>query len=189
MAIVNEEDRISLLQDSLKIIRQLCKWRLEDFGQRIGVTKQTMSRLERKSVVMSRTMYIAIRAVLEEELAENDNDILRRAIPLLLREGSEGEKLTDTEYAEIKKAIEAVAVASSGNADMGTLRSILTGAISAIPSVGVMASASYLAMPAILGVGAVAGTGAAMVAGMGAFSWLRRLLKNDSDNKNTAETN
>ena len=51
----------------------------------IGVTKQTISNLENKKTVMSKTQYIAIRAVLDYEIAERkDDQVLASTVNLCL---------------------------------------------------------------------------------------------------------
>lgn len=70
------EQEITRLQESLQLIRQAGGWSAEEFGEMIGVTKQTISNLENKKTVMSKTQYIAIRAVLDWEVAEREDDSL-----------------------------------------------------------------------------------------------------------------
>lgn len=163
MSLDEENFRIQLLQDNLKTIRLICKWTLDDFGRKLGVTKQTISRLENKKVEMNRAMYIAIRAVIEEKCSKNDNEILRRALPLLLRE-DEGEKLSDSEYANIRKTLETIAAASSRNADVGILSNILSNAL------------SFSFMPLFSNALTVS-----------VFPWLTKLLKDDKNNLTEAK--
>lgn len=68
------EKEISRLQDNLSLIRKSGGWSAEEFGDLIGVTKQTISNLENKKTQMSKTQYIAIRAVLDYELSERSDD-------------------------------------------------------------------------------------------------------------------
>lgn len=65
---------IERLQNNLLAIRKAGGWSAEEFGDMIGVTKQTISNLENKKTVMSKTQYIAIRAVLDYEMAEHPNN-------------------------------------------------------------------------------------------------------------------
>lgn len=67
-------DDIKRLQDNLSVIRSAGGWSAEVFGDMIGVTKQTISNLENKNIVMSKTQYIAIRAVLDYEIEQRKND-------------------------------------------------------------------------------------------------------------------
>ena len=47
---------------------------MEQFGDRIGVTKQTVSNLERGKPKMTKLQYIAIRSVFESEAKERDGE-------------------------------------------------------------------------------------------------------------------
>ena len=51
----NEEEIISFLQDNLSSVRKIAGWTTEEFGDKIGVTKQTISNLENKKTAMTRT--------------------------------------------------------------------------------------------------------------------------------------
>ena len=76
---------ITKLQNNLLLIRNAGGWTAEVFGDMIGVTKQTISNLENKKTEMTKTQYIAIRAVLDYEMEESSNkDILRSAVNLAL---------------------------------------------------------------------------------------------------------
>lgn len=79
------EAEIAKLQDNLMTIRKAGGWSAEEFGEMIGVTKQTISNLENKKTTMSKTQYIAIRAVLDYEIAEQpENAVLRSTVNLFL---------------------------------------------------------------------------------------------------------
>ena len=79
------ESEVLLLQDNLQSIRNAGGWTLEELGDMIGVTKQTMSNLENKKTEMSRTQYIALRAVLDYEIENNpENTVLPTALDLFL---------------------------------------------------------------------------------------------------------
>ncbi len=65
---------IQKLQTNLSTIRRAGEWTAEEFGDMIGVTKQTISNLESQKVAMSKTQYIAIRAVIDYELGERPDD-------------------------------------------------------------------------------------------------------------------
>ncbi len=174
MPIQNEEERIKLLQDNLRTIRLLCGWTLDEFGRRLGVTKQTISRLENGKVELNRAMYIAIRAILEERCSEEKNlgvnyNILVNTLPLLLREG-EGEKLSDLEYKGIKRKFENMAAASLGKAKKSSISYGISEAISTIPAIG--AAALFL------------GAGVGLNSG---FPWIVKLLAEDKQKNETSE--
>lgn len=72
---------ITKLQNNLLLIRNAGGWTAEEFGDKLGVTKQTISNLENKKTEMTKIQYIAIRAVLDYEMEENpNNELLRSAV-------------------------------------------------------------------------------------------------------------
>ena len=130
---------IEKLQENLYVIRRLAGWSAEDLGERIGVTKQTIRNLEKKNndAKMSKTQYIAIRAVLDYELAENpDNVALKQAIEILL----DSEDLSDDEKERVHVAVTAASgVAASGVSSKETaeiMLSLLQGTIPLIATGG-----------------------------------------------------
>ena len=71
-----DADRIRL-QKSLPLIRKIAGWTSADLGELIGVTKQTISNLENERNPMTKTQYIAIRAMIDYEISTNpDNTTL-----------------------------------------------------------------------------------------------------------------
>lgn len=76
---------IEKLQSSLSAIRQIAGWTTADLGERIGVTKQTISNIENNKTTMTLTQYIAIRAVIDHEIQNNpDNELLGQVVDVLL---------------------------------------------------------------------------------------------------------
>lgn len=79
------EKEINRLQDNLQTIRQIGGWTAAEFGEMIGVTKQTISNLENRRTAMTKTMYIAIRAVLDAEIETHpEKTALAQVVDLLL---------------------------------------------------------------------------------------------------------
>ena len=77
---------ITSLQSHLSMLRKLYGWTMEQFGDRIGVTKQTVSNLERGKPKMTKLQYIAIRSVFESEAKERDGvekEILLKILDLV----------------------------------------------------------------------------------------------------------
>lgn len=54
--------------EPLSSIRKIAGWTAATLGDKIGVTKQTISNLENQKSPMTFTQYIAIRAVLDAEV-------------------------------------------------------------------------------------------------------------------------
>ena len=77
---------IERLQDNLLLIRRAAGWTAEEFGDRIGVTRQTINNLEAKRNKLNKTQYIAMRAVLDAEMMESpeDTEILKCLLDVLI---------------------------------------------------------------------------------------------------------
>ena len=108
-----KQKQIQCLQDNLSSIRKIAGWTAEELGEQIGVTKQTISNLENKKTPMTLTQYIAIRSVIDYEIATNkENTILPQVVTILL---DNYEALADEDYDKVKEAAAAVsASAASG---------------------------------------------------------------------------
>lgn len=67
-------NEIERLQDNLLLIRRAAGWTAEEFGKKIGVTRQTINNLEAKRNKLNKTQYIAMRAVIEVEMAKTPEE-------------------------------------------------------------------------------------------------------------------
>lgn len=93
-------DRI-ILQANLQALRNITGNTAEEFGEKIGVTKQTISKLENsdgQTNLINKTQFIAILAVLENEIEEQKNTVLEAAMKYLFDE----DKKSDTSIRLIK---------------------------------------------------------------------------------------
>ena len=118
------QKQINRLQENLSSIRKIAGWTAEVLGNKIGVTKQTISNLENKKTPMNFTQYIAIRSVLDAEIEQNkENKVLPQVIAILLDSGDE---LDNDEYEEIQKSVETVSAVASGGIKGAALLSALT---------------------------------------------------------------
>lgn len=72
-------DEIKRLQKVLLLVRRSVGWTAEEFGQRIGVTRQTINNLESGRNNLTKTQYIAMRSVLDAEIAKfpDETEMLR----------------------------------------------------------------------------------------------------------------
>lgn len=71
----NQRERQLLIenfQDSLRLVRHLMEFGVEEFAEAIGVTRQTVNNLETKKSKMSATQYIAIAALVDNYFARNE---------------------------------------------------------------------------------------------------------------------
>lgn len=139
-------DEIIRMQENLLLIRRTVGWTAEEFGNRIGVTRQTINNIEFGRNKLSKTQYIAMRSVLDAEMAQypEDTAMLRLLLDVLV---DHPEKYGEAEKADILSKANLMAPAIlAGSATRETvskewLRSVgaasgITAALSAIPLVG-----------------------------------------------------
>ena len=62
-------DEIKRMQKHLLLIRRALGWTAECFGDKIGVTRQTINNIEAGRNELTKTQYIAIRSVIDGEIA------------------------------------------------------------------------------------------------------------------------
>ena len=109
--------RIRRLQQNLLAIRKFAGWTTEELGEQIGVTKQTISNLENGKTDMTLTQYIAIRAILDDEISSHpENETLRAAVAILL----DDEELSEEEQIELQDKTRFIANAMTGGAKRDT---------------------------------------------------------------------
>ena len=65
---------IERLQQYFSLIRRCVGWTAEEFGDRLGVSKMTISNIETKRHQLTKIQYIAIRSVLDAEIVCNKED-------------------------------------------------------------------------------------------------------------------
>lgn len=130
------------LQDNLYALRRLAGWTAEDLGDLIGVTKQTIRNLEKRhnGATMSKTQYIAIRTMLDYEIADNpDNVALEQAVRILL----DSEEMPEEQYEKAKNAVTVASGAAATGMDYKATETVLNALIETIPVI--VAGASWIA--------------------------------------------
>jgi len=127
------EIQIKQLQQNLSPIRKIAGWTAVVLGDKIGVTKQTISNLENNKTPMSFTQYIAIRSVLDYEIANNkENEVLPKVVALLLDCEDE---LDDAEYSKVQDVVGTVAATASGGTSTEKLDMVFTVLMKSLPFV------------------------------------------------------
>ena len=142
-------DEIIRMQEHLLLIRRTVGWTAEEFGDRIGVTRQTINNIEFGRNKLTKTQYIAMRSVLDAEMAQNPDDttMLKLILDALV---DHPENYAESERTEILAKANLMAPAIlAGTASRETVskewvRSVgtaagIAAALSAIPLVGAMA--------------------------------------------------
>ncbi len=79
-------EEIARMQEHLLLIRRTVGWTAEEFGERIGVTRQTINNIESGRNKLTKTQYIAMRSVLDAEMAQSPEDtkMLRTLLEILV---------------------------------------------------------------------------------------------------------
>ena len=153
-----DDEKISKLQKNLAVIRKVAGWTAEDLGDRIGVTRQTISNLEKSTTTtMTKTQYIAIRAVLDYEIESSQNETLCKVVQILI----DKDDLSEEEITKVSKAMDsasAITNKKAGNA------AILAGMAALLGALGY----------------AVGGVGGAATMVFNAPKWLSDIIDTDS---------
>lgn len=117
--------QIVCLQQNLSAIRKIAGWTAEQLGEKIGVTKQTISNLENRKTTMTLTQYIAIRSVIDFEIQMNkENKVLPQVVEILL---DRDEKYTDEEREKIRESVKTVAATAAGGITGTSLLAVSVG--------------------------------------------------------------
>ena len=67
-------EEIIRMQKNLLLIRRTVGWTAEEFGEKIGVTRQTINNIESGRNKLTKTQYIAMRSVLDAEMVQSPED-------------------------------------------------------------------------------------------------------------------
>lgn len=79
-------EEIKRLQNNLLLIRRAVGWTAEEFGDRIGVTRQTINNIESGRNKLNKTQYIAMRSVLDAEMVSSpeETEMLRLLLDVFI---------------------------------------------------------------------------------------------------------
>lgn len=133
-----DERRIKLLQENLEVIRKVTGWTGQRMAEEIGVTRQTIGNLEKGRQKMSKTQYLALRSVLNFEIANNENSELAKIIRVLVDEPAEAVE-RDVEGGKGERVFEPTAMSDlSSTTTAWADPIIITAAAAAAGSLGVM---------------------------------------------------
>ncbi|SEK18704.1 Helix-turn-helix [Pseudobutyrivibrio ruminis] len=111
------------LQKNLKLIRKVGGWTATDFARLVGITRPTLSKIEKSDdLVMTRTQYIAIRKLLDHEIIENKNELLDIVVRVLV----DGE---DVDEADRKRVEDLIKGAKKGGVDGETIAIAVAGIV------------------------------------------------------------
>ena len=118
--------QISCLQKNLSAIRKIAGWTAEQLGEKIGVTKQTISNLENGKTTMTLTQYIAIRSILDFEIQTNkENSVLPQVVEVLLNRNDEYTE--KEERAIVGEKVKTIAATAAGGAQATSVAAVSAG--------------------------------------------------------------
>jgi DNA-binding XRE family transcriptional regulator len=167
---VTDEEK---LQKYLPLIRNAAGWTAEELGNKIGVTKQTISNLETMKTKMSKTQYLAIQMVISQKIATSQNDMTLANVMKLVM-GMEEEQTIN--YDAIP---EAMAVVEEVDEETGN-----TGIAEPDQKSGTKKLAGALALLGLASTGAIS----AAILGATISPWLTKALgDNDKEDKEKEE--
>lgn len=122
------KNEIIKLQTHLLSIRKIAGWTAQELGQKIGVTKQTISNLENHKTDMTLTQYIAIRTVLDYEITHNtENTVLPQVVHLLL-----DTDIPEERSPQVNHAVSALSAAAAGGIGLPGLIAISSGLLGGV---------------------------------------------------------
>ncbi len=70
--VTNEE--IERFENMFPLIRRTVGWSAEEFGERIGVSRQTINNLENKKYKLTKLLYVAMRYALDSEIESHPEE-------------------------------------------------------------------------------------------------------------------
>ena len=127
------ENKILRLQKNLPIIRNLAGWTAEDLGERIGVTRQTITNMEKSATLaMTKTQYIAIRAVLDYQIEETKNSALADAITILV----DADNLTNEQAKRVTDTVTSISKEKTRRVNDKIVLEGITALIAALGTIG-----------------------------------------------------
>lgn len=165
------------LQKYLPLIRSAAGWTAEELGNKIGVTKQTISNLENQKTKMSKTQYLAIQMVISQRIATSlDDPTLSNIMKLMMN--------TDEEQPINYDAIpQAMAVVEDIEKEMPTTTSeIYDHSKKGIIGTTVGAAGAIGSAIAMLGLGPASAISAAVL-GATIAPWLTKALNEDEEER------
>lgn len=68
------DKEIERFEEYFQIIRKSVGWSADEFGERIGVTRQTINNIENKKYKLTKSLYLLSRYVLEQEIETHPDE-------------------------------------------------------------------------------------------------------------------
>lgn len=93
-------EEIQRMQDNLLLIRRAIGWTAVEFGDQIGVTRQTINNIESGRNKLTKTQYIAMRSVIDAEIVKHpdETEMVKNLLDMLI---DHPENYSKTDYDEL----------------------------------------------------------------------------------------
>lgn len=93
-------EEIQRMQDNLLLIRRSVGWTASEFGDQIGVTRQTINNIESGRNKLTKTQYIAMRSVIDAEIVRHpdETEMVKTLLNILV---DHPEKYSEADYKEL----------------------------------------------------------------------------------------
>ena len=138
---------VKRLQDNLFVIRKLAGWTADDLGTMLDVTKQTIYNLERGKPKMSMVQYLAIRALIDDEIQRQpENEALKSAVVVLL----DDDEISETDLGELQESLKVITNGMTKKADKDIVMKMVIGAIGTFSSAASIAALTALPASALV---------------------------------------
>lgn len=167
-------EEIQRMQDNLLLIRRTVGWTAEEFGDQIGVTRQTINNIESGRNKLTKTQYIAMRSVIEAEMVKHpdETEMLRSLLDMLV---DHPEKYTEDEYSSLLEKANMMAPSIlTGTASRATVSKEWMKSAVAVGAIGAL----------LAGVAVTPIVGAHAVAGVAIGDWLAKAIKSSGKKEN-----
>ena len=137
------DEEVKRFRDNLPLIRRAAGWSAEEFGKRVGISRQSINNLENGKYNLTKPHYVAMRYVLNEEIEKypgEETEMLRVVLDAFV-DNPDKEIYTDEVKEEIKQKAKLLSPAiemkvASRKEVSSTWKKVLTGvAATVIPTI------------------------------------------------------
>lgn len=150
--VMADEEKIKRMQSNLSVIRNVARWTTARLGEEVGVSRQTINSLEHGKTSMTKTQYLALRAVFNHEAMASENTALAQVIYSLVDEpvdeilvGADREQASKKDGISIS-AMDSLSATTTILADKEKVKTVAA-ALSSIAAPGL---ASLMIMPLLM---------------------------------------
>lgn len=101
-------ETVERLRRDLPTIRNVVGWSAEHLAELLGVSRVTVVTLENTENKMSRIQYLAIRALLQDEIETNHNSTLKNVLTILVDRDNVPEKMKQELRDQVERAAKSI---------------------------------------------------------------------------------